>query len=202
MPLSNKSSGVNTSTLVGATRTWAPSDALQARRQASACCRPEGVSETGTIAPMPVIETRLCITATIDKVFAISQDYAVRLAWDPFPDEIRVLHGDPQNTSVGTEVRVKAKSGLEMDVRFVQWDPPHRAAVVMVRGPWMLADFAGSWIFNARDDRSTDVRFRYQIRTRPAWLRWAMQPVALAYFQRVATQRLAGLRHYCEGKPS
>lgn len=150
---------------------------------------------------MPVIERRLCIAAPIAKVFATSQDYAVRMAWDPFPDELRVLHGDPHTTTIGTEVRVRAKSGLEMDVRFVQWDPPHRAAVVMTRGPWMVEDFAGSWIFQARDDQSTDVRFRYQIRTRPAWLRWAVQPLALAYFKRVAMQRLAGLRRYCEGQP-
>ena len=148
---------------------------------------------------MAIIESRTTINAPIEQVYRVSQDYSVRYDWDPFPENISVVAGNTDSLAVGTRVQVKSKLGMGMLVEFVQLAPPGRAAVRMVQGPWFLAKFAGSWIFqdDVQDGR-TDARFRYVIVTRPALLRVLIEPLASLYFSRVVSKRLAGLKDYCE----
>ncbi len=147
---------------------------------------------------MALIERSATIAAPIDCVYRASQDYAVRYEWDPFPERIHVVSGSPDDLKVGTQVHVASKLGMHMRVEFVQVSPPTRTAVKMIEGPWALSKFAGSWIFEALDARTTAARFRYALVTRPAWLRGVMEPVASLYFSRVVEKRLQGLKAYCE----
>lgn len=147
---------------------------------------------------MAILEFTLEIDSPIQLVYRVSQDYAVRYEWDPFPEDIRVVKGSDE-PAPGTQVLVKSKLGASMLVEFVQVQPPSRAAVVMIRGPWYLSKFAGSWIFRERSPLRTEARFRYTITARPWLLRWFMEPLATLYFSRVIKQRLRGLKRYCEG---
>lgn len=109
-----------------------------------------------------------------------------------------MMSSPSQELSVGTQVMVRSKLGMEMLVEFVQVAPPSRAAIKMVRGPRLISKFAGSWIFDAKGSHITIARFRYTIATRPAWLAWAADWVATGYFSWTAAKRLAGLKRYCE----
>ena len=147
---------------------------------------------------MAIVEASVRIAAPVSQVYRISQDYAVRYDWDPFPDHIEVVGQATDALRVGTQVRITSKLGMHMLVQFVQLQPPERAAVTMLSGPWMLAKFAGSWIFLDDANGQTQARFRYTVVTRPAMLRWLIEPLAVAYFERVVHRRLAGLKAYCE----
>lgn len=148
---------------------------------------------------MTIIESRATINAPIDFVYQTTQDYSVRYEWDPFPENISVVSGDPNALSVGTQVQVKSKLGMGMLVEFVQVMPPERAAVKMIRGPWFLEKFAGSWIFQGTGQgERTEARFRYTIVAKPRALRHLLEPLAALYFSRVVDRRLAGLKTYCE----
>lgn len=85
-----------------------------------------------------------------------------------------------------------------MWVEFVQVLPPHRTAVRMVKGPWFLAKFAGSWILQELAPNETAVRFRYVLVVKVMPLGWLVEKVASSYFSRVVDKRLAGLRAFCE----
>jgi hypothetical protein len=147
---------------------------------------------------MAIIEQTTEIDAPIDLVYQVSQDYSVRYEWDPFPEKISVVNGSHGQMTVGTQVLVRSKARMEMLVEFVQIAPPKRAAIKMVRGPWFIAKFAGSWIFEVKGPETTIARFKYSISTRPTLLRWLLDPIAGAYFHRTATKRLVGLKRYCE----
>ncbi|MBX9401269.1 SRPBCC family protein [Lysobacter sp. BMK333-48F3] len=147
---------------------------------------------------MALIERRAEILAPLDRVYAVSQDYAIRYEWDPFPERIEFVDDNPSELHIGSEALVNNKFGLRMRVRFVQLRPPTLAAVAMLDGPWFLEKFAGSWIFREIDVRRTEVRFRYSLRTRPRWLGWIVEPLAARYFDRVVRHRLQGLKRYCE----
>ncbi|MCH8619195.1 SRPBCC family protein [Undibacterium sp. TS12] len=147
---------------------------------------------------MPIIELSTEIKAAITTVYHVSQDYAVRYEWDPFPDSITMLNDRQGMPVTGTQVLVRSKLGMEMLVEFVQAAPPERAAIVMLKGPWFLKKFAGSWIFEARSAHLTLARFRYTIHTRAFIFTWLLDRLASSYFKHTTAKRLAGLKQYCE----
>jgi hypothetical protein len=147
---------------------------------------------------MALVENHTTISAPIDLVYRASQDYSVRYDWDPFPENIAVVAGEQNGPSVGTQVHIKSKLGMSMLVEFVQVLPPSRAAVKMIQGPWFLAKFVGSWIFQEASSNATTARFRYTIVAKPTLLRFLVEPLASWYFSRVVNKRLAGLKAYCE----
>lgn len=105
-----------------------------------------------------------------------------------------MVSGPPGDPSVGTRVHIRSRLGMDMQAEFVQVMPPHRAAVKMVDGPWFLARFTGSWIFQEINPHATTARFRYTIVARPAVLRFVIETAAAWYFSRVVEKRLAASR--------
>ncbi|MGL4319048.1 MAG: SRPBCC family protein [Pseudomonas sp.] len=146
---------------------------------------------------MALIELRVSIAAARARVYQVSQDYAVRYEWDPFPERIEFM-GELQAVQRGARVLVIARNGLRMEVEFVQVDAPQRAAIRMLRGPFFLRLFAGSWIFHERGAQETEVVFRYQLQIKRWALPWLVEPLAAWYFRRAVAARLQGLKVYCE----
>ena len=131
------------------------------------------------------------VAAPPDVVFALTQDYARRLAWDPFLTRAELL-GGAVAPAVGVRAWCVSKGGLGMETEYVTFTPPRLAAVKMTKGPWPLASFGGAWEF-VPDGSGTRVLFRYQLRTRPRWLAWAVEPMARAWFSRETRLRVAAL---------
>lgn len=146
---------------------------------------------------MAIIEYELTINAPQAAVYEASQDYSIRYQWDPFPEKIELLGGATE-IGIGVKTLVVAKSGLTMEVEFVQVAPPTTAAIIMTKGPAFIKSFGGSWVFKTIDATSTKAKFRYSIKTK----KWAIpvisEYVAAFYFKKAVIARLAGLKKYCE----
>jgi hypothetical protein len=97
---------------------------------------------------MPVVESSVEIRASREALFALTQDYYVRLEWDPFLRDLRFLDG-ATGPAPGVRVWVRARNGLSMLVEYVTVAPPERVAVKLVRGPFFFESFAGAWVFHA-----------------------------------------------------
>ncbi|WP_415753789.1 SRPBCC family protein [Pseudomonas leptonychotis] len=146
---------------------------------------------------MAIIECELIINSPPAAVYKASQDYLVRYQWDPFPEKIELLDGATE-VEIGVKTLVIAKSGLRMEVQFVQVAPPTTAAIIMTKGPAFIHSFGGSWVFKTLSQNSTKAKFRYSIKTKA----WAIPPIseyiASLYFKKIVMARLTGLKKYCE----
>jgi ribosome-associated toxin RatA of RatAB toxin-antitoxin module len=133
------------------------------------------------------------VQGTPAEVFALTQDYSRRLAWDPFLCRAELV-GGAEAPGVGVRAWCVTRSGLSMETEYVSFDPPRVAAVRMTRGPWALQSFGGAWEFRAIGDGMTSVAFRYQFRTRPQWLAWLLEPLARQWFSWETRRRVVALQ--------
>jgi ribosome-associated toxin RatA of RatAB toxin-antitoxin module len=133
------------------------------------------------------------VDAEPERVFALTQDYARRLTWDPFLRRAELV-GGASAPGVGVRAWCVAFSGLGMETEYVSFAPPHIAAVRMTRGPWVLESFGGAWEFSAAEDGATRVAFRYQFRTRPRWLSWLIEPLTRRWFSWETRKRVLALQ--------
>lgn len=146
---------------------------------------------------MANLEFHTHIHATPEQVYAISQDYAQRYDWDPFPENIEFLDGATQ-VKIGVQVKIIAKSGLSMTVQFIQVKPPDVAAIKMIQGPNILKAFAGSWLFKPLPNGHTKAIFKYTIQAQTWFLPIITNKIISWYFGRHVQARLARLKRYCE----
>ncbi len=145
---------------------------------------------------MPIVEASTIIHAPQDGLFALAQDYGLRLQWDPFLSSMAFVGA--AEAAVGVHVRVKSRRGLAMEVVYTTLEPPQRVAIKMVNGPFFLADFAGTWRFDQQAPEQTEVRFRYSFKTRWPILRFVLDPIIRFVFLRDIQARLRGLKHAAE----
>jgi hypothetical protein len=146
---------------------------------------------------MARIEFQVSIKAPIELVYQVSQDYSVRYEWDTFPENIALLNG-AKHIEKGVCVSVTAKSGLNMEVEFVQVMPPTTAAIKMTKGPIVLQGFSGSWVFKSIAANETNAKFIYSIKTKWWSVPLVSELIASWYFSKVIKSRLNGLKAYCE----
>jgi ribosome-associated toxin RatA of RatAB toxin-antitoxin module len=146
---------------------------------------------------MPTCEHSVLIHADRGELFALTQDYARRLAWDPFLREARLLGGTGA-AAPGVRAWCVAWYGLGMETEYVTVSPPRAAAVRMTRGPWLLESFAGSWRFEPAGPGRTRVAFRYRLTARPRRLRWLLHPLLAAFFGHDTRRRLRALKRAVE----
>jgi Polyketide cyclase / dehydrase and lipid transport len=135
------------------------------------------------------------VSATIEddreRVFALSQDYARRLLWDPFLKEARLIDGATV-AALGAKAWCVSKGGLGMETEYVSFEPPSVAAVRMTRGPFFIKAFAASWRFFELNDGKTQVSFKYFVDLhRPFGF---LMPLILRIFARETQGRIDGLR--------
>ncbi len=149
------------------------------------------------------LEAGIDIRAAPEAIFDLIHDYGRRLDWDPFLKEARLL-GDASAAGPGVTARCTARNGflgLSMDTVYVSFDRPRVAAVRMTRGPSFLASFAASLRQQDRGGGVTRVTYRFQVSTRPRWLRALADPLAAALFRRETSARLAALKRHLEAMP-
>jgi ribosome-associated toxin RatA of RatAB toxin-antitoxin module len=146
---------------------------------------------------MPIVEGSITIDAPAAGLFALSQDYRLRRAWDPFVREMR-FEGSATEAGKGVRVWVRAWTGLTMEVEFTGFRPPTAVAMKMIRGPWFFRQFAGTWLFQQQADGRTQVTFRYFFKARGGWLARVIEPVIAWMFRRDVRGRLRGLKRGAE----
>jgi uncharacterized membrane protein len=146
---------------------------------------------------MPNLTHMVIIDLPLEKVYVISQNYSLRYEWDPFPESIELLDG-ARTIEIGTRVRIVAKSGLKMIVEFVQVYPPEVTTIKMIKGPFVLKTFAGSWLFKSLPDSKTKAIFKYTIKAKSWTLPFISDRFITWYFSKHVQARLNGLKRYCE----
>jgi ribosome-associated toxin RatA of RatAB toxin-antitoxin module len=146
---------------------------------------------------MPIVESSIRIEAPAARLFALSQDYALRRAWDPFVRDMRFLDG-ATHAGKGVRVWVRAWTGLTMEVEFTSFRAPTSVAMKMLRGPWFLRQFAGTWLFRPSASGGTEVIFRYSFSVQGRWLRPLLGPLIGWMFRRDVSARLRGLKRGAE----
>jgi ribosome-associated toxin RatA of RatAB toxin-antitoxin module len=146
---------------------------------------------------MPIVEAHIDIQVANHLVFALAQDYRLRLEWDPFLREMRFLDG-VQEAAVGVRAWVRAKNGLTMLVEYITYHPPEFVAMKMLTGPFFFEHFAGTWHFKPLTPTQTRVVFRYSFRTRWWAVRPVLDPIIRCVFSRHIKARLHGLKRALE----
>lgn len=144
---------------------------------------------------MSVIEHSRTLPGSPEALFDLTQDYSVRLRWDPFPHSYRFL-APATGPEPGALVVVRARNGQSMTVRYVGYNRPGAAAIDMVEGPWYISAFAGAWSFKRVSEQETRVTFKYRVVAGPRALAWLIQPLLNRSFLGHARRRLGALHAY------
>jgi polyketide cyclase/dehydrase/lipid transport protein len=147
-------------------------------------------------------EASIDIQASPEEVFDLIHDYGRRLEWDTFLREACVLDGAGR-AGLGVKTRCTARSGfggLAMETVYVSFDRPRVAAVKMTGGPGILMRFAASIRQAEIGCGVTRVTYRFNLSTKPGWLRSILDRLATALFLRETRHRLRALKHYMEAK--
>jgi ribosome-associated toxin RatA of RatAB toxin-antitoxin module len=137
------------------------------------------------------------IRGTESRLFAMSQDYAQRLEWDPFVTKIELMNGATE-PDVGVDTYVETVGGMAMVTRYISFKPPRVAAITMVGGPRSLKSFSGGWTFRQVTPDVCNVTFSYNFRTNPRWLSWLMEPVAGIWYRREMQARISRFKEWVE----
>ena len=146
---------------------------------------------------MPNIKCTRIIFAPQADLFAIAQDYGVRLEWDSFSREMVFLDGARQ-AAPGVRAWGRSRNGLAMEVEYITVNPPTVAAMRMIRGPRFFSQFSGSWKFKALGPDETLATFNYHFTTPWKHLR-PIVDLALSYLlSREMDRRLHDLRRAAE----
>lgn len=136
------------------------------------------------------------ILAPADRLFDITQDYTQRRHWDTFECEAQLVDAD--TPSKGVVAHCTGRGGHSMDVVYVGYKRPAAATIRMVRGPWFIKSFAGSWRFISLGEGWTRVVFSYSVKCRPSWQAWLLTPLVVAVLKGENLRRLAKLKKYAE----
>ena len=146
---------------------------------------------------MPTIQSAIEIDAPAHQLFALAQDYRLRLQWDPFLRGMRFLDG-ASAPAVGVRVWVRTRIGLTMVVRYITYRAPAHVAMTMATGPWIFRRFSGAWNFYPLTHNRTRVVFRYHFTTRPRILHLPIDAAVRWVLQREMDARLAGFKRSSE----
>jgi hypothetical protein len=149
---------------------------------------------------MPIVQDSILINAPQEPLFRLTQDYGLRLRWDPFLREMRFLDGATE-AAVGVRTWVRAWNGLTMETVYTTINSPEVVAMKMTRGPVFFSQFAGSWRLEPDPDGQSGrvkVTFRYSFTTRWPWLRAVLDPTIQRVFLRDIRGRLSGLKRGAE----
>lgn len=154
---------------------------------------------------MPRIEATRVVPVPIEVAFAVSQSHgAVRLRWDPFIHDQRLMNAVRPDTGVRTQTTSRHR--LRMVSEYTSFRPPHRVGMKMVRGPWFLGAFGGGWTFttDGPSDRPTTMAtvttvatWRYTFTVRPHWLRPIGNPVGSWLLRRDIEARISAFASAC-----
>jgi ribosome-associated toxin RatA of RatAB toxin-antitoxin module len=142
---------------------------------------------------MPKIQSEILIEGSSRSLYKFTQDYNIRLNWDPFLREARLLDGATV-VRIGVRAWCVAKSGIGMETEYVFLREPNIVAIKMTKGPYFLKNFAGSWRFIEISKCTTKVIFRYYFFSRYKFL----EPVLKYILNKEMQKRLKNLKRKFE----
>jgi len=147
---------------------------------------------------MAIIEDAIAVRVPRDTIYKVSHDYAVRIEWDPYHDNMDTPDGLPVLARAGNPLLVRVRRGLHIVARFAAIVPPSRIDIEMVSGPAPLASLSESWMFEARGDHVSVASVCYRVAGRGDFAGRCAEWIAARLLRRVALRRLRALKTYCE----
>lgn len=142
---------------------------------------------------------RQVVPAGVEAAFDLVHDYPRRLTWDTLLRSAYTVDGAPP--AVGVEAVCTARrrlGGLSFRTRYVTFDRPVLAAVVLVDAPWPFLAWAASIRHKPRPDGTSELVYTLTFRCR--WAR-LVEPVALAAFRWETRRRLRALAARLGSRP-
>ncbi|MFV3305378.1 SRPBCC family protein [Pseudomonas sp. NY15181] len=145
---------------------------------------------------------RFIMPAPADVVFEAFHDHRQRLLWDTLLSEAYV-EGGATHPSIGA-VSVNRGRGLRrcfvLRTRFVNVDPPRRAAAVLVEPSGPFQHWAATLQHHDLDAGCSELLYSFDLSVRPRWLgRWVDASVA-KLFERATRRRFAALASYLQSR--
>lgn len=146
---------------------------------------------------MKTIKRSIEINSSQNNVFEITQNYHVRLEWDSYLTEARLL-GDSQSASIGKESYCKNKLGMVMISKYISYKSPDVAAVKMIKGPGILKKFSGAWNVKSIGVEESLVTFTYNYELNGKIINKLFGSISAYFFGWEMKVRLNYLKKYCE----
>jgi ribosome-associated toxin RatA of RatAB toxin-antitoxin module len=133
---------------------------------------------------MKTIKHQIEIATSQEELFDITQNYDIRLDWDPYLKEAYLLDG-AEKVDLGVESFCRNNSGSIMISKYISYKRPAVAAVTMVAGPKILKRFSGAWNVKIIAPNKSLLIFTYNFELRGWILDRLFQPVASLLFQEI-----------------
>jgi hypothetical protein len=92
---------------------------------------------------MPTIQSEIVVRVNNKMLFNLTQDYCIRLKWDPFLREARLL-GEATEIGIGVRAWCVARIGIGMETEYVFINKPNVVSIKMTSGPNIFKQFAVS----------------------------------------------------------
>ena len=146
---------------------------------------------------MKTIKRSIEINSSQNNVFEITQNYHVRLEWDSYLTEARLL-GDSQSASIGKESYCKNKLGMVMISKYISYKSLDVAAVKMIKGPGILKKFSGAWNVKSIGVEESLVTFTYNYELNGKIINKLFGSISAYFFGWEMKVRLNYLKKYCE----
>ena len=148
---------------------------------------------------MKTIRSAIEIARPQEVVFDLTQNYAQRLAWDPYLAEAYLMK-EAAEPAVGVEAYCKNHNGSVMVSRYISFNRPAVAAVNMVKGPKILKRFSGAWNVRKMDEQHSELIFTYHFDLRGGIAGEMITPIVRWHFQREMNKRLSAIKAYLEAE--
>jgi hypothetical protein len=151
---------------------------------------------------MPTIEIKETIPASTDDVFGLLHDYKRRLDWDTLLSEA-YLEPEFEKAEKGAVSVCRGKAilgGFAVRTRYVSFEPGKVAAVKMLNRPPFFDTFAASIRHAPIDGLSSEVIYKVNFSAKPAWMRFALEPVMKTVFTWETKKRLRALKKYFDNQ--
>lgn len=157
--------------------------------------------------PMTRFEESAVIAAPAEIIFDLIHDYSIRMDWDPFLRDVRLLDVNgsvlPLETAVGIGSRIRCTAvwrsgGTSLECEYVSFNRPRTASIRMIRGPWFFQSFVARVTTVELNPSACLMTGLYQFECRPRWLAPVFENVVRAVFSRETRRRWAALKQYAE----
>lgn len=131
-------------------------------------------------------------------VFEAFHDHRRRLQWDTLLSEAYVEGGAdyPAVGAISVNRGRGLRGGFVLRTRFVNFDPPRRAAAVLVEPAGLFRQWAATLQHRDLEDGTSELLYTFDLALRPSWLGVCLDAWVTSLFERATRQRFAALAAY------